>query len=76
MQHYIFLSCYFNDLFVCEEARGQKLGEKLFETCLNYIRENNFAYMTWETAKENIIAQTLYNKMGGKKSDWLVYEVR
>jgi ribosomal protein S18 acetylase RimI-like enzyme len=64
-----------NDLFIKPEGRGQKIGEKLFEYCLSFIRENEFAYMTWETAKDNLVAQTLYNKMGGKKSDWLVYEI-
>jgi ribosomal protein S18 acetylase RimI-like enzyme len=64
-----------NDLFIKPEGRGQKIGEKLFEYCLSFIRENEFAYMTWETAKDNFVAQTLYNKMGGKKSDWLVYEI-
>lgn len=64
-----------NDLFVSAEARGQKAGEQLFEKCLSHIRENNFAYMTWETSKDNHAAQSLYNKMGGKQSDWLVYEI-
>ncbi|MHC0035542.1 GNAT family N-acetyltransferase [Pseudoneobacillus sp. C159] len=64
-----------NDLFVAEMGRGEKIGERLFQHCLSYIRENQFAYMTWETAKDNHIAQSLYHKMGGKVSDWLVYEI-
>lgn len=68
-------SAILNDLFVLEEARGQKLGEKLFQACLSYIRENDFAYMTWETAKDNLVAQSLYNKMGGQQSEWLAYEI-
>jgi GNAT superfamily N-acetyltransferase len=64
-----------NDLFVVPNARGKKVGEKLFQTCLRYIRENDFSSMTWETAKDNIVAQTLYNKMGAKLSEWLVYEI-
>jgi GNAT superfamily N-acetyltransferase len=64
-----------NDLFVVEKGRGQKVGEQLFNRCLSYIREKNFAYMTWETAKDNLIAQGLYNKMGGHISDWMVYEI-
>jgi ribosomal protein S18 acetylase RimI-like enzyme len=64
-----------NDLFILHSARGQKVGEQLFENCLSYIREHNFAYMTWETAKDNLIAQGLYNKMGGVLSEWLVYEI-
>lgn len=65
----------FNDLFVLHSARGQKVGEQLFENCLHYIREHNFAYMTWETAKDNLIAQGLYNKMGAERSEWIVYEI-
>jgi ribosomal protein S18 acetylase RimI-like enzyme len=64
-----------NDLFVIEKGRGQKIGEQLFQCCLSHIRENKYAYMTWETAKDNLIAQGLYNKLGGKISDWLVYEI-
>ena len=63
-----------NDLFVLNSKKKKKIGEQLFTNCLSYIREHNFAYMTWETAKDNIIAQGLYNKMGGKISEWLVYE--
>jgi ribosomal protein S18 acetylase RimI-like enzyme len=64
-----------NDLFVIPKARGKKIGEKLFKVCLEYIRENEFASMTWETAKDNKVAQALYNKMGGKLSEWLHYEI-
>ncbi|WCK56715.1 GNAT family N-acetyltransferase [Aneurinibacillus sp. Ricciae_BoGa-3] len=64
-----------NDLFVHPEARGQKVGETLFLHCLKYIREHSFAYMQWETAKDNVVAQALYNKLGGHLSDWLVYEI-
>lgn len=64
-----------NDLFVLHSARGQKVGEQLFESCLLYIREHNFAYMTWETAKDNLVAQGLYDKMGAQRSEWLVYEM-
>ncbi|RDU37995.1 GNAT family N-acetyltransferase [Neobacillus piezotolerans] len=64
-----------NDLFVVPESRGKKVGEKLFQASLGYIRENGFASMTWETAKDNLAAQSLYEKMGGKLSEWLVYEI-
>ena len=64
-----------NDLFVIPNARGRKVGERLFLTNLEYIRKNNFSSMTWETAKDNLIAQSLYNKMGGQPSEWLTYEI-
>jgi GNAT superfamily N-acetyltransferase len=65
-----------NDLFVIPNARGNKVGQQLFQACLKYIRENGIASMTWETAKDNHIAQSLYNKMGGTLSEWLLYEIR
>jgi len=65
-----------NDLFVHADARGRKIGGSLFKHCLQYIRDHSFAYMQWETAKDNHVAQALYNKMGGHVSDWLVYEIK
>ncbi|MEH7112898.1 GNAT family N-acetyltransferase [Neobacillus niacini] len=65
-----------NDLFVVPNARGKKVGEKLFQTSLDYIRKNDFISMTWETAKDNFVAQSLYKKMGGELSEWLFYEIR
>ncbi|MBO1005947.1 GNAT family N-acetyltransferase [Pseudogracilibacillus auburnensis] len=64
-----------NDLFVVPHARGKTVGEKLFKTNLAYIRENDFVSMTWETAKDNVVAQSLYKKMGGQLADWLLYEI-
>jgi hypothetical protein len=31
--------------------------------------------MTWETGNDNKAAQSLYNKMGGKLSQWLHFEI-
>lgn len=64
-----------NDLYVAPKARGKKLGESLFTTCIEFVRENDFCSMTWETGKDNLVAQKLYDKMGGKISDWLYYEI-
>lgn len=32
--------------------------------------------MIWETAHDNYVAQSLYDKMGGKKAVWLNYEIK
>ncbi|WP_282940744.1 GNAT family N-acetyltransferase [Paenibacillus sp. RC67] len=64
-----------NDLFVASAQRGSRIGEGLFQACLEYIRSNGYAYMTWETAQDNTAAQSFYDKMGGHRSDWLVYEI-
>ncbi|MBT2649034.1 GNAT family N-acetyltransferase [Bacillus sp. ISL-34] len=64
-----------HDLFVIPECRRENVGQTLFESCLTYIRENRFAYMLWETAQDNVKAQTLYDKMGGQKNSWLQYQM-
>lgn len=42
-----------HDLFVIPECRKEKVEQTLFETCLTFIRENDFLYMVWETAQGN-----------------------
>jgi ribosomal protein S18 acetylase RimI-like enzyme len=63
------------DLFVHPAARGQKIGESLFQTCHAHVRENGYSHMIWETAHDNLPAQKLYDKMGAKKAVWLNYEI-
>lgn len=65
-----------NDLFVTAEARGKKVGEKLFRACVSYTRDNNLAYMSWETGLDNVRAQAFYDKMGGTISDQVYYEIK
>lgn len=67
-----------NDLFVVPGNRGEKLGERLFTTSLDYTKENDFALMSWRTEHHNKIGQQLYEKMNGKtlNDQWLNYEIR
>lgn len=65
-----------NDLFVDERVRGQHVGEALFQHVRQYAEAGDFAFLQWETTKENHVAQRLYEKMGGELSDLLVYEIR
>lgn len=65
-----------HDLFVTPAARGQKVGEALFATCVRHVRVNNLSHMTWETEHDNFTAQALYDKMGGKRQLWLNYEIK
>lgn len=65
-----------NDLFVCATHRGKGVGETLFQHGLTYIRANKFAFVEWKTAKDNLVAQSLYEKMGGRLSEWLSYELQ
>ena len=64
------------DLYVTSAVRGQQIGEKLLNTCIHYIRENDYSHMIWETAHDNLAAQHLYDKVGASKAVWLNYEIK
>lgn len=64
------------DLYVTSAARGQQIGEKLLQHSIDYIRENNYSHMIWETAHDNLAAQALYDKVGADKAVWLNYEIK
>ncbi|MGE8205595.1 N-acetyltransferase family protein [Heyndrickxia sp. NPDC080065] len=66
-----------NDLFVSPDARGMKVGEQLFKESLAFTKENGYAGMSWQTAHDNYVGQSLYEKMGGTQtnSEWLHYEI-
>ena len=64
------------DLFVSSDFRRQNVGESLFQTCLDHVREHDYSHMFWETDHDNIPAQTLYDKMGATRARWLNYEIK
>lgn len=64
-----------NDLYVAENYRGQHVGEMLFQAVVRYARDRNLGPIQWETAKDNLVAQALYRKMGGRPSRWIHYEL-
>ncbi|MCM3718392.1 GNAT family N-acetyltransferase [Fictibacillus phosphorivorans] len=66
-----------NDLFVDAAHRGSGIGEKLFRHVLQFTKNEDYAYLTWQTAMDNTSAQALYKKMGGKNinSEWIHYEI-
>lgn len=64
-----------NDLYVAEPHRGSGAARALFEACRAECRSREFAEMTWETAPDNFRAQRFYEKVGGRREDWLVYSI-
>lgn len=64
-----------NDLYVVEEERGAGVAQKLFKACENYTKEHGYFHMSWVTAPDNYRAQRFYEKMGGKRADWLNYTI-
>ncbi|MHA2278339.1 MAG: N-acetyltransferase family protein [Candidatus Kariarchaeaceae archaeon] len=64
-----------NDLYVIKKWRGKDVARMLFEVCKSYSRENGYLKMEWVTATDNYRGQGFYDKMGGQKSEWLLYSV-
>ena len=62
-----------NDLFVSPEGRGSGAAEALIERCRAACRERGAAKLTWKTAKDNLRAQKVYDRVGGTREEWLDY---
>jgi GNAT superfamily N-acetyltransferase len=55
---------YLEDLIVKEPYRGRGAGKLLFETCLNYAKENQFSRMSWQVLDWNQEAIDFYRNYG------------
>ena len=64
-----------NDLFVIPEARGQRIGAELIAACLDRCREHGATSLGWQTALDNARAQSLYDRIGGQREQWLDYSL-
>ena len=64
-----------NDLFVADEARGGGAAEALIERCRAACRERGATRLTWQTAKDNLRAQVVYERVGGTREEWLDYRL-
>ena len=64
-----------NDLFVTPRARGRGVGERLIAACLQACAAQGAEEMQWQTAPGNERAQALYDRVGGRREDWLCYSL-
>jgi GNAT superfamily N-acetyltransferase len=64
-----------NDLFVTAEARGTGTADALIAACLEQCRERGAVSLTWQTARDNERAQAVYDRVGGRRSEWLDYSL-
>ena len=64
-----------NDLFVAEAARGTGLAERLIAACRERCAAHGARELAWQTAKDNVRAQKLYDRVGGRRSEWLDYSL-
>ena len=64
-----------NDLFVAPEARGSGVAEALIAACAERCRERGAIRLEWQTALDNRRAQAVYERVGGKREQWLDYSL-
>jgi ribosomal protein S18 acetylase RimI-like enzyme len=64
-----------NDLFVAPAARGSGAAEALILACRDRCRERGARQLSWQTAKDNLRAQAVYERVGGVREEWLDYSL-
>ena len=64
-----------NDLFVAENARGGGVGRALITECVELCRERGAGELSWQTAKDNIRAQVVYERVGARRAEWIDYSL-
>jgi len=64
-----------NDLYVAPEGRGSGAAEALIRASLDRVREHGGVRLEWQTALDNHRAQAVYDRVGGKREQWLDYSL-
>jgi GNAT superfamily N-acetyltransferase len=64
-----------NDLYVAPAGRGRGLADALIRACLERCRERGAVRLEWQTALDNHRAQAVYERVGGKRDQWLDYSL-
>jgi GNAT superfamily N-acetyltransferase len=64
-----------NDLFVTPEARGSGAAEALIFACVERCRERGAVKLEWQTAPDNLRAQAVYERVGGRRETWVDYSL-
>lgn len=54
--------CYLEDLFVCEDARGNNIGHSLIKSLIQQGRERGWKRVYWHTNADNERARRLYDR--------------
>jgi GNAT superfamily N-acetyltransferase len=68
-------TCYLQDLFTAETARGQGVGRTLIESVYERARSAGSLRVYWQTHETNVTAMALYDKVA-ERSGFLVYRKR
>lgn len=62
-----------NDLFVIEDARREGLAGRLIEACRSECARQGARRLTWQTAPDNVRAQSVYDRVGATREQWVDY---
>ncbi len=65
-------TCYLQDLFTVEEARGKGVGRALIDAVYDKAREAGSPRVYWQTHESNAVAMYLYDKVA-ERSGFVVY---
>jgi len=66
--------CYMEDLFVTAEARGTGAAGGLIDMLTEMGRKAGWHRIYWHTARDNVPAQILYNKLA-ERTGWVRYDL-
>ncbi|HEY5087514.1 MAG TPA: GNAT family N-acetyltransferase [Gemmatimonadaceae bacterium] len=80
LTHYLFhrsttrieLTCYLQDLFTAEHARGRGVGRALIEGVYGKAQVAGISRVYWQTQSSNAASRALYDKVA-KHSGFIVY---
>ncbi len=64
-----------NDLFTTPTARGAGVATSLIAACLERCRERGAGSLSWQTARDNHRAQSVYDRIGAHREEWIDYSL-
>ena len=65
-------TCYLQDLFTAEQARGKGVGRALIDTVVERAKSAGASRVYWQTHETNAVAMRLYDQLA-EKSGFIVY---
>ena len=57
------LICYLEDLFVAEDARGDRRGKALIDALVHMAKVKGWPRVYWHTHEDNEVARSLYDQI-------------
>lgn len=64
-----------NDLYVDASARGTGAAEALIAWCAERCRLRGARSLGWQTARDNLRAQKVYERVGAARAEWVDYSL-